>query len=209
MSIRTLAIAMPVAMFALGVIASTASAYAQASLGNEPHSCDAITVNPYLGPDTLVPFTDVCSATGGGLFVLVRTSNPGSGTFQLHGEVPLWRRVAEAVEQAGAGLMGASGYSSVGAVVGATKAEELAEIRAAMPRTPFLLPGYGAQGAGAEDIVPAFVDAKHPWRGGLVNSSRGIAFAWRHQPNAHWKDASAQALEHMLGDLDQALSITR
>ena len=190
-------------------IASTASAYAHAFLGDQAHHCDAITVTPYLGPDTLLPFTEVCSATNAGLYVLVRTSNPGSGSFQLHGTPPLWAVIAAEVERAGAELRGECGYSSVGAVVGATHASELAEIRAAMPHTPFLLPGYGAQGAGAKDIVPAFVDAEHPWRGGLVNSSRGIAFAWRKSPGKHWKDASSEALEHMLKDLDQALQIKR
>jgi len=190
-------------------IASTASAYAHAFLGDQEHHCDAITVTPYLGPDTLVPFTEVCGETDAGLYVLVRTSNPGSGSFQLHGTPPLWSVIAEEVERAGEELIGECGYSSVGAVVGATHASELAEIRAAMPRTPFLLPGYGAQGAGAKDIVPAFVDAAHPWRGGLVNSSRGIAFAWRKATGSHWKDASSKALEHMLKDLDQALQIKR
>jgi len=190
-------------------IASTASAYAHAFLGSESHHADAITINPYLGPDTLVPFTDVCKATDAGIYVLVRTSNPGSGSFQLHGSPPLWSAIAAEVEKAGSALLGDCGYSSVGAVVGATHKSELATIRAAMPHTPFLLPGYGAQGAGASDIVPAFTDTTCPWRGGLVNSSRGIAFAWRKQTNMDWKDASNQALEHMLADLDQALEIKR
>ena len=190
-----------------GDIASTAAAYATSFLTGGKHRCDAITVNPYLGPDTLLPFVDVCRETGGGLYVLVRTSNPGSSTFQLHGDPPLWRVIAAAVDTCGAGLVGECGFSSVGAVVGATHPTELAELRAAMPRTPFLLPGYGAQGAGAADIVPAFSDRAHPWRGGLVNSSRGIAFAWRRYEGKSWQDASSHALDVMIDDLARALGI--
>lgn len=188
-----------------GDIASTAAAYATSFLTGGEHRCDAITVSPYLGPDTLEPFVAVCRETGGGLYVLVRTSNPGSATFQLHGDPPLWRKIAEAVDAAGADLVGECGFSSIGAVVGATHPTELAELRAALPRTPFLLPGYGAQGAGARDIVPAFTDPTHPWRGGLVNSSRGIAFAWRKQPERDWREASSRALDTMIADLANAL----
>ncbi len=191
-------------------IASTASAYATAFLrpaAGEPALCDAITVSPYLGADTLEPFVDVCRETGAGLFVLVRTSNPGSGSYQLHGEPPLWRRVAETVDALGTEFVGRSGYSSLGAVVGATHADELAELRAALPRTTFLLPGYGAQGAGAADVAAAFPDRTHPWRGGLVNSSRGIAFAWRERAGLHWKDAASAALDDMVADLAGALAI--
>jgi orotidine-5'-phosphate decarboxylase len=191
-------------------ISSTAAAYATAFLAAPDASrCDAITVSPYLGPDTLEPFTEACRRTGGGLYVLVRTSNPGSGAFQLYGDPPLWSAVARAVVEAGEGLVGERGFSSIGAVVGATHPEELAALRAAMPRTPFLLPGYGAQGAGASDVAPAFTDRAHPWRGGLVNSSRGIAFAWRKKENEgrSWKDAASDALDAMIGDLGEALGL--
>ena len=189
-------------------IASTAAAYASSFLRAGEASCDAITINPYLGPDTLEPFLDACRDTGAGLYVLVRTSNPGSGTFQLHGDPPLWRMIAREVDERGAQFIGERGFSSVGAVVGATHASELAELRAAMPHTPFLLPGYGAQGAGASDVVAAFTDTERPWRGGLVNSSRGIAFAWRKsEAGTSWKDASSRALDAMIDDLRTALGI--
>ena len=139
--------------------------------------------------------------------MLVRTSNPGSADFQKHGEPELSDVVAASVTQWGESpeLMGESGWSSVGAVVGATHAAELAHFREAMPRTPLLLPGYGAQGAGAADIVGAFPDGI---QGALVNSSRGIAFAYRKQDvdGAHWKDASARALAAMIDEITTALS---
>ncbi len=189
-------------------IASTAAAYAKSFLNAGDASCDAITINPYLGADTLEPFLDACRDTGAGVYVLVRTSNPGSGSFQLHGTPPLWRTIAQVVDERGREFVGERGFSAVGAVVGATHPKELAELRAAMPRTPFLLPGYGAQGAGASDIVAAFTDERHRWRGGLVNSSRGIAFAWRKAaPGTSWKDASSRALDAMITDLQGALGI--
>jgi len=196
-----------------GDIASTASAYAEAYLSPDPKSgvplCDAITVNPYLGRDTLDPFVDVCGETGGGIFVLVRTSNPGSDLFQHHGNPPLWSAVARSVDAVGERLLGACGYSSIGAVVGGTHPRELAEIRAALPRTCFLVPGYGAQGAGAEDVVAAFPDRARPWRGAIVNSSRGIAFAWRKMEGVHWKDASSVALDEMIAELARVLETGR
>lgn len=194
-------------------IASTAAAYAQAFLEGVPgtpreHLCDAITLNPYLGSDSLAPFVESCQRCGGGLFVLVRTSNEKSGEFQNHGEPRLCERVAAAVDALGAPLVGSSGWSSLGAVVGATHPEELARLRKIMPRAVLLLPGFGAQGASARDVRGAFPDTTRWWRGALVNSSRGIAFAWRekaHQGKS-WQDATRHALENMLGELSAALS---
>ena len=195
-----------------GDIASTAAAYATALLqaaGTEDAHCDAITVNPYLGADTLEPFVDACRTSGGGLFVLVRTSNPGSGAFQLHGEPALCDRVAAEVERLGTTLRGECGLSSIGAVVGATHPAELGRLRALMPHAILLLPGYGAQGATARDVAAAFADPAVPWRGGLVGSSRGVAFAWREPKNAgrSWKDAASDALDAMIADLRDALGI--
>ena len=193
-------------------ISSTAAAYAQAFLaGPDEHRCDAITVQPYLGSDTLEPFVEACDATGGGMYVLVRTSNPGSDAYQHHGSPPLYERVAATLD-ALAGerpeRVGACGYASLGAVVGATKRAELARLRELLPRAPFLLPGYGAQGAGAEDVKDAFPDPRHPFRGGLVNSSRGIAFAYRKPEHSgrDWRDAAKDALDAMIDDLRGALT---
>jgi orotidine-5'-phosphate decarboxylase len=192
-----------------GDIDSTARAYAQAYLegdgsGDRRCVCDAITVNPYLGEDSLQPFVEACRRSGAGLYVLVRTSNPGSARLQLHGTPPLFERVADLVASAGATLVGECGLSSIGAVVGATQPKELAALRARMPKTPFLLPGYGAQGAGAKDIAAGFLPRG---RGALVNSSRGILFAHR-QPQyrgLHWKDAAEQALAAMIREIDAAV----
>ncbi len=197
-----------------GDIGSTAAAYAQAFLrgieGQDPRTlCDSITVNPYLGSDSVAPIIAECEATGGGMYVLVRTSNPSSAEFQAlvtsgqeAAPALLADRVAGAVDRWGRDLVGESGWSSVGAVVGATHPEELARLRRLMPRTPLLLPGYGAQGAGAADIVGGFQGGLH---GALVNSSRGILFAGQQAPEKHWKDAAAGAMDAMAAELRAAL----
>lgn len=186
-------------------IASTARAYGQAFLEDAGDArCDAITINPYLGADSIEPLVEVCERADAGLYILVRTSNPGSAIFQEHGDPPLTHVVAAEVERWGESLRGACGLSSIGAVVGATHTEELSELRAAMPHTPFLIPGYGAQGAGASDAVPGFLA---DGRGALVNSSRGILYAWKRPENAgrSWKDASRDAIEAMAEEFRDAL----
>ncbi|MEO6711012.1 MAG: orotidine-5'-phosphate decarboxylase [Planctomycetota bacterium] len=186
-----------------GDISSTARAYAAAFLegGGDPlAACDAITLSPFLGADSIEPFLEVCARTGGGIFVLVRTSNPGSADFQRLGAPELSFAIAERVARWGEGLMGECGLSSVGAVVGATHGQELAAFRDSMPRALFLLPGYGAQGASARDLAAAFTA---PRRGGLVNSSRGICFAYKEARFADltWQEASRRATQAMIGDL--------
>lgn len=194
-----------------GDISSTAGAYATAFLegpqGCDPATlCDAITVNPYLGEDAVLPFVEACERTGKGIYVLVRTSNPGSALVQRHGEPALAEQVADAVARWGGGLVGDSGFSSIGAVVGATHKDELRAFRERMPQTPLLLPGFGAQGAGAEDIVDAFPGPGPS--GALVNSSRGIAFAYRSErySGLSWKDAASAALGDMIDEVSAALS---
>jgi len=189
-----------------GDIGSSATAYAEAFLGRHAAACDAITVNPYLGGDAVKPFVELCHRNERGLFVLVRTSNPDSSMFQLHGKPPLVEAVAAAVDAWGSELVGQRGFSSIGAVVGATHKAELAALRAALPRTFFLLPGYGAQGAGAADVLPAFVGGLH---GAVVNSSRGLLFAFR-QERFHatsWRDATRTALDDMIRDFERALRL--
>ena len=191
-----------------GDIGSTAAAYASAFLSGGPGAdpatlCDAITLNPYLGTDAVRPFLDACAETGKGVYVLVRTSNPSSAEFQTHGEPSLAERVAEAVVGWGADLVGDSGFSSVGAVVGATHPAELARMRALMPRAPLLLPGYGAQGAGAADVVAGFDERG---RGALVNSSRGILYAWRQRQGVGWRDAAHDAAASMAEEIRAALA---
>ena len=163
-------------------IGSTATAYADAYLGGGAGTAgsvwqaDALTVSPYLGEDSLQPFVDVATERGAGIYVLVKTSNPGGGMLQdIEAEgSTIYQRVARYVEALSAKHAGASGYGPVGAVVGATYPEQLAELRAAMPHTPLLVPGYGAQGGGARDVAAAF-DSKG--LGAIVNNSRGIIFA--------------------------------
>ncbi|TWU12390.1 Orotidine 5'-phosphate decarboxylase [Symmachiella macrocystis] len=175
-----------------GDIGSTAEAYARGYLAGSdrnaaPWSADSLTVNPYLGPDTLQPFVDVAVQREAGLYVLVRTSNPGAAGFQdliADGQTH-YRHVAAAVEQLAQETRGEQTYGAVGAVVGATYPQELAELRAAMPHTHFLIPGYGSQGGTAQDIAAAF-DADG--LGAIVNSSRGIIFAYN---NAKYKDQFA------------------
>ena len=157
-----------------GDIDATARAYAEAFL-KEP--VDALTINPMLGSDAVRPFLDAALARGRGLFVLVRTSNPGGADLQDL-ELADGRRwheaLAEMVAQWGAELVGSCGLSSVGAVVGATGPERLAALRALMPDQPFLLPGVGDQGGRAEDLAPAFGGRA---AGGLIAASRSIIYA--------------------------------
>ena len=189
-----------------GDIASTAAAYARGLLqgtgcaGEADHLCDAVTVNAFLGEESITPFLEVCKKTNTGIYVLVRTSNPGSADFQLCGEPTLSERIADAVDRWGEGLMGVNGYSSVGAVVGATHPDALAKMRARMPHTPLLLPGYGAQGAGAQDIASGFHKGG---QGALVNSSRGISFAYKKagRPCTEWREAATDALNVMIEEI--------
>jgi len=200
-----------------GDIATTAAAYATGflegtSAEDGPSLCDAVTLNPFLGSDSVEPFLDACERTQKGLYLLVRTSNKGSGDFQRHGSPELSHLVAEHVVRWGRRLVGSSGWSSVGAVVGATHGAELRDFRARMPRTPFLLPGYGAQGASARDVLGAFeLSACGAPCGALVNSSRGITFAWRERAHAgkHWKDATRDALDTMITEIGAALTAAR
>lgn len=192
-----------------GDIGSTAAAYAQACLAGPETEimCDAATVNPYLGTDSVQPFLEACSQAGAGIYVLARTSNPSSAEFQtLHvgGETTLVEHVADAIARWGKGLVGESGWSSVGAVVGATHPDELRRLRERMPQTPFLIPGYGAQGGRASDIKGAFDESG--LHGALVNSSRGILFAWQKDAEAHWKDAAVRAIDAMRADLSSAFA---
>ena len=188
-------------------IGSTAVAYASGILGAEsPWAADALTVSPYLGDDSLEPFIEVAVQRAAGLFVLVKTSNPGGKLLQdlLADGRPLYRHVAEYVERRAAETVGAGGYGAVGAVVGATYPAQLAELRAAMPHTLFLVPGFGSQGGTARDVAAAF-DA-HGF-GAVVNNSRGIIFAHRAKPYcdrfgpARWQEAVEAATRDMIEQL--------
>jgi orotidine-5'-phosphate decarboxylase len=182
-----------------GDIGSTAEAYAAAYLGPKPISswgCDCLTVNAYMGNDTLEPFVNAANQTGSGLFVLVKTSNPGSDWLQAQrsNETATYHLVADEVQRLSANSAGESGYGNIGAVIGATYPEQLQELRARMPNTLFLIPGFGAQGGTASDVAGGLDDNG---LGGLINSSRGIIFAYQKAQYAtfDWQDAVRKAAE--------------
>ena len=200
-----------------GDIGSTSEAYAIGHLGKVKVGSnsyygfheDFATVNPYLGTDGIKPFMDVCREEKKGIFVLVKTSNPSSGEFQdqLIGNQPLYEKVGEKVAEWGESLMGDS-YSYVGAVVGATYPEMGKTLRKIMPKTYILVPGYGAQGGKAEDLVHFF---NADGLGAIVNSSRGIIAAYQSNQyketfaQENYADASRQAVIDMIGDIQGAL----
>jgi orotidine-5'-phosphate decarboxylase len=194
-----------------GDIGSTAEGYARAYLDvDSPIPVDAITLNPYLGLDTLEPFAARAAANGRGLFVLVKTSNPGSGDLQdrdLDGE-PLYAAVATALAPLTGKLAGSeTGWSSLGVVVGGTYPGEASLVRERLPSALFLVPGYGAQGGHAAEAVSGFVPGPNGLEGGLVNSSRGILFPTQgHEADARgWERAIDDALSRTIGDLSEAV----
>ena len=195
-----------------GDIGSTSAAYATAHLGEAPLfdseavSPDAITINPMLGIDSIEPFIKTAREENKGLFVLVRTSNPGSADFQdvklIDGRT--WSElVADRLNELtqDGGLMGEDGFSSIGAVVGATQTHTMQSLRSRLPRSIFLLPGYGTQGATGEMTKAAF---NHDGRGAIVSASRSILYAHRdpkYAANTEWSDAVLAATLAMKQDL--------
>ncbi|MCI8549845.1 MAG: orotidine-5'-phosphate decarboxylase [Lachnospiraceae bacterium] len=199
-----------------GDIGSTSAAYAAGHLGKvqvgskflRGFNEDFATVNPYLGTDGVKPFIDVCREEKKGIFILVKTSNPSSGEFQdrLISGRPLYEWVGEQVAAWGETCMG-DAYSYVGAVVGATYPEMGKALRKLMPKALILVPGYGAQGGKAEDLVHYF---NEDGLGAIVNSSRGIIAAYKKEPYAkfgaeHFGEASRQAVIDMIQDIGGAL----
>lgn len=201
-----------------GDIGSTSAAYAVGHLGKVqvgskcyvPFDEDFATVNPYLGSDGVKPFIEVCKEENKGLFILVKTSNPSSGEFQdqLVNGRPLYELVGEKVAQWGEEHVGQSGYSYIGAVVGATYPEMGATLRKLMPKTFILVPGYGAQGGKGKELVNFF---NEDGLGAIVNSSRGIIAAYKQEKYAkfgaeNFGDASRTAVEDMVADISGALN---
>ena len=189
-----------------GDIGSTANAYANAYLLRGPQGiwrCDSLTVNPYLGDDSLEPFVNVACDNDGGVFVLVKTSNPGGKLFQeLEAEgKPVFRHVAQHVQSLAAQTQGECRYGAVGAVVGATYPQQLTELRQEMPNTLFLVPGLGAQGGTAKDINGGFDECG---LGAVINSSRAIIFAYEQDEYANhvnWQGAVEQATRDTIQQL--------
>jgi orotidine-5'-phosphate decarboxylase len=196
-----------------GDIGSTAEAYARGFLAGDnaaaaPWGADALTVNPYMGDDTLQPFVDVARVRGAGIYVLVRTSNRGSASFQnrvSEGQM-LYERVAAIVESLAVQTAGECDYGPIGAVVGATYPDELRQLRNLMPHVPLLVPGYGSQGGTSADVAGAFAE---DGLGAVVNNSRGIIFAHAREPYASrfgrdaWEQAVVAATRDMIADLRQ------
>jgi orotidine-5'-phosphate decarboxylase len=194
-------------------IGSTAEAYARGYLGRESAwGADAITVNPYLGDDSLMPFVEVAWARGAGLFVLVKTSNPGGRMLQ---DLPcdgraIYARMAEHVEGLAAQDLGACGYGNVGAVAGATYPTQLAELRQVMPHAWFLVPGFGSQGGTAANVAAAF-DSRG--LGAIINNSRGIIFSHQRPEfagrfgSARWQDAVEAATREMISQIGGVVTV--
>jgi len=183
-----------------GDIGSTARAYAAAFVeprGELAPLADAVTVNPYLGRDAVEPFLAACSRDQAGMFCLVKTSNAGGADVQdvrLSDGTVLWQHVAGLVREWGDDLIGEGGISAVGAVVGATFPQEVAEARRLLPQAPFLLPGVGAQGGRPSDLAPAFTSGQ---ASALVTASRSIIYAYRSGAEADWRAAAGGATAHL------------
>ena len=219
--IKTIAYAKEMGLTVIGDIkrsdiASTAEAYSDGHIGKvkieengfEIYREDFITLNPYLGWDSIEPYIENCKQYERGLFILVKTSNPNSGQLQDLdvGGMTLYEKVGELTEKWGECLIGKYGYSSIGAVVGATHSKQAQDLRKRMPHTFFLVPGYGAQGGTAEDLSVCF---DKDGLGAIINSSRGIIAAYqnkKYSTESSEKDfaqASRQAVIDMRDDLNR------
>ena len=202
-----------------GDIGSTSTAYAVGHLGKVQVGYntyagfdeDFVTVNPYLGTDGVKPFVDVCKEENKGIFVLVKTSNPSSGEFQdkiVDGK-PLYELVGRMVDTWGSEVIGKSGYSAVGAVVGATYPEMGRVLRDIMPKSYILVPGYGAQGGKAKDLVHYF---NEDGLGAIVNSSRGIIAAYKQDKYAEnaifWLGRTTKSPGHSFSGMPGGMTLT-
>jgi len=197
-------------------IGPTAAAYAEAYFGTvkfgdaeiAPFGSDSLTVNAYLGSDGIAPFLKFCEEAEKSIFILAKTSNKSSYEIQemVAGDRPLYRVISSYIERWGKNCIGRHGYSNVGAVVGATHPRQLKELRELHPSMFFLVPGYGAQGAGASEVEHAF---DREGRGAIVNSSRGIMCAWqqKNDDGTHFAEAARDSALEMRKDLRQYVVI--
>ena len=199
-----------------GDIGSTAQGYADAYLGETAAiASDALTVNPFMGLETIDPFLTTARDNGRGIAVLTRTSNPGAADIeeQIVNNEPIYMHLAKALSERGKSLTGKTGWSGLMMVAGATAPDEARAIRAAAPNNLLLVPGYGAQGAGAAHAVSGFVrGADGTLEGGVVNASRSITFG----PNVQkagtmdaWMAAVSEAIDLAQDDLVSATRQTR
>ena len=199
-----------------GDVPTTAEAYANAHIGEvyvndtieTPFAADAVTVNPFLGTDSILPFIQTAKKHNKGIFILVKTSNPLSGEFQnlICGKKKLHEIIAEKTNEWGKDLIGKEGYSAIGAVVGATFPKEITTLRKVMPIAFFLVPGYGAQGATVQDIKYCF---NKDGLGAIINASRSILYAYDISPWKEkygitaWKEATREALIKMNEEINE------
>ncbi|HYL77449.1 MAG TPA: orotidine-5'-phosphate decarboxylase [Bryobacteraceae bacterium] len=192
-------------------ISSTAEAYAKAFLSEQAFDADAMTVTPYLGRDSLLPFVELCGKNGKGLFVVLKTSNPGSRDYQDQAlqstGQPLYESVAATIDELGRELIGESGYSAIGAVIGATFPEEARRLRELLPHSFILVPGYGAQGATGQSAAACF---HANGLGAIVNSSRGITYSGADQSLSRQEFVKLvrENTRRMIEDVTSALTVT-
>ena len=198
-------------------IGATMEAYTNAHLGSvdiignkvSPFNADALTVNGYLGTDGITPLLNVCKERDKGIYVLVKTSNPSSGELQdmkLEDGRTIYEAMGDMCEKWGADTIGKYGYSAVGAVVGATYPEMLAELRKRLPHTMFLVPGYGAQGGGAEGLKGGFDENG---LGAIVNSSRAVMCAYKKEGcnEREFAKAARREVIRMRDDITQYINL--
>lgn len=197
-------------------IGSTAEAYSEAYLGQVqvgsqslvPFGSDSMTVNAYLGSDGIKPFIQTCVREGKSIFALVKTSNPSSGELQdlLAGDRELYVAVGDLLARIARDTIGESGYSCVGAVVGATYPSDMWKLRQRLEHTFFLVPGYGAQGGSAADVASAFDQYGH---GAIINSSRAIMCAWKKtgQNGADYQEAARAEAIRMRDEIRQYVTV--
>jgi len=190
-----------------GDIGTTSQAYANAWLGkNASYPSDALTVNPWMGIETLYPFINVARETNSGIFILLKTSNPGSSDLQdlMIKKKPAFIYLAQLIESITVSNLGKYGYNHIGVVVGATKPNDAILLRKILPNSLFLIPGYGAQGANAENALSGLIKKNNIFEGGLINSSRNILFPNNSQ-NAknlsEWRSEIKKALDCTIKDL--------
>lgn len=195
-------------------IGSTAACYANAFIGQTPlergsrpaFGADFVTVNPYLGSDGIKPFLEDCKRYDRGIFVLVKTSNPSSCELQdlkLENGRLVYEQMMQYVSEFGKDLIGESGFSDVGAVVGATHPEQAAALREAYPSVFLLLPGVGAQGASAADLAPCF---DKQGLGAIINVSRSVLQAWKTYPDLEPGPAARRAVEELRSEIQDAFA---
>ena len=190
-----------------GDIGSTSEAYAKAWLGEKsPFGANALTVNPWMGLETLFPFIEAANESNSGIFILLKTSNTGSKDIQdlLVNNRAVFLHLADLIQKDTSTNLGKFGYSNIGVVVGATQPKDARLIRKILPKSLFLIPGFGAQGANASEAVSGLILKNKIYEGGLINSSRSILFpkdSYNLNHSLKWKEKIVSALKKITNEL--------